>query len=98
MQYKYCVNFIADNHNHSHYYKGNNPNQAILRCLKSHRTKNITSIIIIGDPIPASKDFAAQQIAKQLKSKELKNKRWIAALKYEKIAGISPYLTKKAKS
>ena len=55
-------------------------------------------MIIIGDPIPASKDFAAKEIAKQLKSKALKNKRWIAALKYEKKAGISPYLTKKSKS
>jgi hypothetical protein len=99
MQYKYCVNFKLNNKKCSSYFRGNNPNQALLRCLKKYNKSQfeITKLEIIGDALPVAKDFAAKQIIKQLKEKTNKQTRWKAALKYQKKSGFNTFELKPKK-
>ena len=99
MQHKYCIKFnLLGFGNRSGYFKGNNPNQALIRCLKHYKNNTITRLELEGDPLPVNKDFAAKEIIKERLKKENQINRWKGALKYQRLTGLEVYKTKGAKT
>ena len=98
MRFKYCIKFQLKNYTYSRYFKGNNPNQAIINCLKHHKNANVRNIRVEGDALPVAKDYAAKKIITEKQKKINKIKRWQAALKYQRLTGLNVYETKPRKN
>ena len=91
MQHKYCIKFSLEGQPRSGYFKGHNPNQALIRCLTHYKYKAINYLEIEGDPLPVAKDFAAKQIIKKLTAKQIALKKKQGALKFQRLHGKLPY-------
>jgi len=98
MRFKYCIKFQIARTTRSKYFAANNPNQALMSCLKHFKNDDIKKLEIVGDPLPVDKDFAAKQIIRDLTKKKNKIKRWQAALKYQRLTNLNVYESKSRKN
>lgn len=84
MWLKYCIKFKYNNYYLTSYVKAKSINDAFTRLLKSNKSNTITSMEILGEPLPTRKDNAAHLIKQKNEAKERKRK---GAIKYFQLTG-----------
>ena len=84
MWLKYCIKFKYNNSYLTSYVKAKSINDAFTRLLKTNKANTITSMEILGDPLPSRQDTAAELLKKKNEAKEKKRK---GAIKYYQLTG-----------
>ena len=84
MFFKYFIKFKYNNQYVTRYIRAKSNKDAILRLMKDHKDNTITSIELLGEPLPSRQDNATHLIKKKNEAKEKKRK---GAIKYYQLAG-----------